>query len=107
MTPLKPGSRAITVKRADPRNADLVVEILAHLGPLPDLRIADGYRVRRVDGLPIPSAITYEPGGRICEADSKEMVVAITDRRYLRPLDNDAQAPSCIRYLRRRDQAQP
>ena len=105
MTPLKPGSLAITVKRADARNADLVVEILAHLGPLPALRIADGYRVRRIDGHAIPSAITYGPDGQIREADSNAMVVAIADRRFLRPIEGDAPTPNCVRFLRRPDRS--
>lgn len=103
MTPLKTGSLAVTVKRADVRNADLVVEILAHLGPLPALRIADGYRVRRIDGHAIPSAITYDPNGQIREADSNAMLVVITDRRYLRPIEDVPQVPSCVRFLRRPD----
>ena len=56
--PLPIGSLALTLKRTDPRNAGLVVEILAHVGAAPEWRIEDGYRVRRIDGQPIPSSIT-------------------------------------------------
>ena len=50
LDPLPIGSLALTLKRADPRNAGLVVEILAHVGAVPEWRIEDGYRVRRIDG---------------------------------------------------------
>ena len=101
LDPLPIGSLALTLKRADPRNAGLVVEILAHVGPVLEWRIEDGYRVRRIDGLPIPSSITYAPDGQITDADASGQLVAIQDRRYLQPLEQVGTTPSCIRFLRR------
>ncbi len=101
LDPLPIGSLALTLKRADPRNAGLVVEILAHVGPVLEWRIEDGYRVRRIDGLPIPSSITYAPDGQITDADASGQLVAIQDRRYLQPLEQNGTAPSCVRFLRR------
>jgi hypothetical protein len=95
------GSLALTLKRTDPRNAGLVVEILSHVGPVPEWRIVDGYRVRRVDGLPIPSSITYTPDGQVSNANASGHLIAIQDRRYLKPLDQGSTPPSCVRYLRR------
>ena len=100
--PLPIGSLALTLKRTDPRNAGLVVEILAHVGPVPEWRIEDGYRVRRIDGQPIPSSITYAPDGQIADANANGQLVAIQDRRYLRPLEQGGAAPSCVRFLHRR-----
>ena len=99
--PLPVGSLALTLKRADPRNAGLVVEILAHIGPVPEWRIEDGYRVRRIDGQPIPSSITYAPDGQIADANANNQFVVIQDRRYLQPLEQAGDAPSCVRFLRR------
>ena len=79
--PLSIGSLALTLKRTDPRNAGLAVEILAHVGAAPEWRIEDGYRVRRIDGQPIPSAITYGADGQIAEANASGQLVAIQDRR--------------------------
>ena len=101
LDPLPIGSLALTLKRADPRNAGLVVEILAHVGPVLEWRIEDGYRVRRIDGLPIPSSITYAPDGQITDADASGQLVAIQDRRYLQPLEQNGTAPSCVRFQRR------
>ena len=101
LDPLPIGSLALTLKRADPRNAGLVVEILAHVGAVPEWRIEDGYRVRRIDGLPIPSSITYAPDGQITDADASGQLVAIQDRRYLQPLEQNGTAPSCVRFLHR------
>ncbi len=99
--PLPIGSLALTLKRADPRNAGLVVEILAHVGPVPEWRIEDGYRVRRIDGQAIPSSITYGADGQITDANASGQLVAIQDRRYLQPLNQNGNAPSCVRFLRR------
>ena len=101
LDPLPIGSLALTLKRADPRNAGLLVEILAHVGAVPEWRIEDGYRVRRVDGLPIPSSITYGADGQIADANASGQLVAIQDRRYLQPLNQNGTAPSCVRLLRR------
>ena len=101
LDPLPIGSLALTLKRADPRNAGLVVEILAHVGAVPEWRIEDGYRVRRIDGQPIPSSITYAPDGQVADADASGQLVVIQDRRYLQPLDHVGSAPSCVRFLRR------
>lgn len=102
MSPLQVGSFALTLKRTDPRNAGLVVEILAHVGPIPEWRITDGYRVRRIDGLPMPSSITYCKDGQVLNADAADVIVAIQDRRYLEPIDSISNAiPSCVRFLRR------
>ena len=75
LDPLPVGSVALTLKRADPRNAGLVVEILAHVGAVPEWRIEDGYRVRRIDGLPIPSSITYAPDLRIADANASDQLL--------------------------------
>ena len=99
--PLPIGSLALTLKRADPRNAGLVVEILGHVGAVPEWRIEDGYRVRRIDSQPIPSSITYAPDGQITDANASNQYVAIQDRRYLQPLELAGAAPSCVRFLRR------
>lgn len=99
--PLPIGSLALTLKRADPRNAGLVVEILGHVGAVPEWRIDDGYRVRRIDGQPIPSLITYGADGQITDANASGQLVAIQDRRYLQPLDPIGTAPSSVRFLRR------
>lgn len=106
MSPLLPdtlpvGSLALTLRRTDPRNAGLIVEILRHVGPIPEWRIEDGYRVRRIDGQPIPSSITYGPDGQIANANACDQHVAIQDRRYLQPLDQGNPVPSCVRFLRR------
>lgn len=101
LDPLPVGSVALTLKRTDPRNAGLVVEILAHLGPLPEWRIEDGYRVRRIDGQPIPSSITYALDGQIADANASGQFVVIQDRRYLQPMEQSGAMPSCIRFLRR------
>ena len=101
LDPLPVGSVALTLKRADPRNAGLVVEILAHVGAVPEWRIKDGYRVRRIDGQPIPSSITYGADGQIADANASGQLVAIQDRRYLQPLEQNGIAPSCVRFLHR------
>tara|TARA_R110001583_G_scaffold31978_2_gene108993 strand:- start:3360 stop:3692 length:333 start_codon:yes stop_codon:yes gene_type:complete len=99
--PLPIGSLALTLKRADPRNAGLVVEILGHVGAVPEWRIEDGYRVRRIDGQPIPSSITYGSDGQVADANANSQFVVIQDRRYLQPLDQGGATPSCVRFLRR------
>ena len=99
--PLPIGSLALTLKRTDPRNAGLAVEILAHVGAAPEWRIEDGYRVRRIDGQPIPSSITYGADGQIADANASGQRVAIQERRYLQPLNQNGTASSCVRFLRR------
>ena len=79
MSLLKPGTLCVIVAGC-PENIGLIVEVVAHLGPLPPR--ADAYQIRTVSGRFFPQ-LKMGPSERLAPGYTDE---AITDRHKLRPL---------------------